>query len=453
MASTNPREVAAAALAAVAADWPDASMGEPDISGMPTRDLRLARAIYRTAIQRWLSLVYLLDRHLNKPLWEMEPLMQGVLLSGATQLLFMDRLPGHAVVDESVNVARKLVRPGAAGLANAVLRKMARLVQPVVTDRPWEPAMDRLPLEEGYVVLAEGLLPPLPGPGDEPAVAAEKLALHLQAATSHPAPLVRQWIQNHGTSQAITLCQHGVLMPPVILSVEPGCPLEALSLEPHKRQGFALWHGAHLQLPHVLKGHSIRRVQDPASSLAVQASANLSPPPALILDLCAGRGTKTRQLAVVHPEAQIIASDTSVDRLASFEPWAKAAKHVRIVPPAELDKVLANRKADMILLDVPCSNTGVLARRPGAKYRYNEQNMSSLMTLQRKIIDQAMRWLVPEGVVVYSTCSLEPEENQDQVAYLIQKHGGRVVSEKLTLPAGAGKTYHDGSYHAVIRAD
>ncbi len=450
---TNPRALAILKLADVVADWPNSAVLEPDISGMPARDVRLARAIYRTTLQRWLTLTYLLDGHLNKPIWKMEPLMQAVLLSGAAQLLFMDRLPSHAVVDESVAIARRLIRPGAAGLTNAVLRKIALLVDAPVRGKAWTPAANRLPLEDGFVPLTQDALPSPNAHGQDQAKRDEALAHHLEVATSHPAGLVAKWIEHYGPTQAIAICLHGIVTPPVIVSVEPALRFEKYDdlLEPHKQPGFALWKGWHQDLPNFLKTNPARRVQDPASTKAVQATADLSPE--VILDYCAGRGTKTRQLAHLHPKARIIASDTSGQRLADFAPLAKSTPQVSIALPAQLPEVLRDQPADLLLLDVPCSNSGVLARRPGAKYRYDAASLASLVKLQRDIVAAAMKFVSRPGYVLYSTCSLEPEENQQQVQWMLQQWPGQVVSEKQMLPAGVDRSYHDGSYHALIKLE
>lgn len=451
----NPRVIAVLRIADVVADWPDAAVIEPDIRDMNARDVRLARAIYRTTLQRWLTLAHVLDGFLTKPLWKMEPVMQGVLLSGAAQLLFMDRLPVHAVVDESVDIARKLIRPGAAGLANAVLRKVARLVESPVVGKPWTPAADRLPTEDGFVPLTAPVLPAVRPESDDEALRHQALAVHLEAATSHPRELVLQWIQAFGARQATGICQHGIVTPPVVVSVEPGLDFNFHDdlLEPHKQDGFAVWKGWHNDLPNFLVTNRARRVQDPASAQAVQTTANLSPK--VILDYCAGRGTKSRQLAHLHPEAKVIASDTSAQRLLDFDRIVKTYPNIRIAPPHEIGKHLniggGNGGADLILLDVPCSNTGVLARRPGAKYRYSQASMQSLVHLQRSIIDAALPLLAKPGHLLYSTCSLEEAENHQQTRYILEKTSGQLVSEKQTLPAGAGRTYHDGSYHALIR--
>src|SRR5690606_20425291 len=131
----------------------------PDPAKLDVRDHRLALAIHRTVLHRWMSLEYLLDAVSGRPLHRMEPTMRAVLLAGAAQLLFMERLPTHAVVDESVELAKKLVRPGAGGLTNAVLRKIAALVGARDDATPWTPARDRLPLGDGTLTLTDDLLP------------------------------------------------------------------------------------------------------------------------------------------------------------------------------------------------------------------------------------------------------------------------------------------------------
>ncbi|MEO0475108.1 MAG: hypothetical protein AAF085_03930, partial [Planctomycetota bacterium] len=108
------------------------------------------------------------------------------------------------------------------------------------------------------------------------------------------------------------------------------------------------------------------------------------------------------------------------------------------------------RAYDLILLDVPCSNTGVLARRPEARYRYTQQTLGELVKLQREIIEQARNWLATDGLMLYSTCSIEPPENQNQIKKLLRT-GGEKLHEHQQLPSGSGDTYTDGSYHALVR--
>ncbi len=390
--------------------------GSLDTAGLPPRDGALAVAIHRLTLQRWLTLAHLADAFLKKPLRRLEPAMQGVLLTGAAQLVFMDRLPTHAVVDESVSLARRLVRPKAAGMANAVLRRIAALVDAAVPDLPWTPARDRLPLGAGSVVLTE---PCLPDPADRVA--------YWSVVTSCPTRLVQAWFDAFGFEEAAGLLRHGLETPPTIVVDEHGAA--------------AAWTDTHAALTQYLDADPRRRVQDPASAVPVDATAGLDVRSAY--DPCAGRGTKTRQLAALHPAADVWADDPDDGRAADLAALPAIMPKVRLGPPPG--------PVDLLLLDVPCSNTGVLARRPEARYRYRQSVVRDLVALQQQIADHHLRHARPGGHVLYATCSIEPAENQGQARWLAQQCGGRIIHEALALPAGRDDAYHDGGYHALIR--
>jgi 16S rRNA (cytosine967-C5)-methyltransferase len=431
----NARAAAAVSLSNAAKRFPDLPAVGLEVTGLPPRDAALAIAIHRTTLQRWITLEFLLDRVLDKPLHTMEPPMQGVLLTGATQLIFMQRLPAHAVVDEQVNLARHMVRSGAAGMVNAVLRKVADMVKAVDLDTPWKPARDRLPLDGGCVLLNEPILPPI-----------EFTARHLAVATSHPRAVINRWSQPHGKQRVIDFCQHGTETPPVIVAVEQGFDADMTELyQPHATPGFLVWRGDQPALRDFIDQHPDRRVQDPASALPVLSTEGLTFKRAL--DYCAGRGTKTRQLAALHPNATIAATDVDGERRAALERSTRAMKNVIVVGPDSQPR----DKIDLLLLDVPCSNTAVLARRPEARYRFDSKSFNSLITLQREIMRQTIDWVAPGGVILYSTCSLEREENRGQADWLSQLIRGRVERDHQALPSGRGVTYQDGGYHALIR--
>ena len=435
-AAGSARQTASGLLARAAEQFPDVQPPSLDLPHLSPEDKRLAVAIYRIAIQRWLTLDAVLNRYLPKGLAQLEPAMQGVLRAASVQLLFMQRLPAYAVVDQSVALARQLVRPKAAGMANAVLRNVAKLPDRFEADEPWMPGESRLPVDGGTLYLNQQVLPDVARATD-----------HLAAATSHPRRLVRRWIEQYGEPAATGLCLHGLTHPPTIVAVEPGFDATAHAdlCQPHQRDGFVLWQSGHDELVLFLSQQPTRRVQDPASSLAVASTASLRPES--VLDLCAGRGTKTRQLAVIHPQADILATDTDAERLADLRSSTAAFDRVRAVA---IDTIEPQR-FDLILLDVPCSNTGVLSRRPEARYRFAERQLASLIAMQRQIISRGLGVLKPGGYLLYSTCSIDPDENRSQIQWLIEQSRGQVVHEHLERPAGRGNTFHDGSYHALVQ--
>ena len=414
------RSVTARALAEAAERFPDMPPIEPDCERLTPADTRLAIAVHRTALQRWLTLRHLLDRYLRKKMQRLEPALQGVLLSGAAQLVLMDRLPVYAVVDETVALARSMVRPGAAGLVNAVMRRLANVAGSVMRDMPWRPAANRLPLEQGSVALSEDALP---DPND--------VVTHLSTATSHPKRLVEAWLEQYGYEQALALLTHSLKTPPVFVVEGKGEP--------------RLWEDSHEALTAYLTADPRRRVQDPTAAGVVTATRDLQPK--TILDRCAGRGTKTRQLAALHPDAEIVACDPHAERFAELRKLADQLDRVTAAPAEKL----AGRRFDLVMLDVPCSNAGVFARRPEARYRYAPRHLASISALQRKIVEQAAELVAPGGAVLYATCSIEPLENRKQAEVLARLTGGEVACDQLTLPGGSGANYHDGGYHALIR--
>lgn len=432
----NARRWAAERLLRVAEQFPLVEPPDNDLSGLSSADAALALAIYRTTIQRWFTLQHLLEKFLSKQVRRLEPPMQAVLMSGAAQLVFFDRLPAYAVVDESVRLAHQFVRPNAKSMVNAVLRKVDRMVSKANRVSAWSPDSRLIPLPDGgAIALPEGTLPP-----------AEPLDKHLVVATSVPLRLVREWINRWGDEKATQLCLHAIQNPPTTVVVES--PFEPGSYRPHctphQQDGLITWQGPSQALHEFAALHPARRVQDAASVLAVQSTHELKPK--AILDYCAGLGTKTRQLARLHPDAKIVATDTHPGRRDALRSATASIENVSVIEPDQA----GDQKYDLILLDVPCSNTGVLARRPEARYRYSQQTLGELVKLQRTIIEQAREWLAADGLLLYSTCSIEPPENQNQIKRLV-KQGAQALHEHQQFPSGTGDTYTDASYHALVR--
>ena len=430
----------ASALIDAARAFPDITPSPLEVRGIDPRDTALAVALHRCVLQRWRTLEYIVDRFSRKPCKALEPAMRSVMLCGAAQLLFFDRLPAHAVVDETVTLARKLVRRQAAGMANAVLRKVAQLVAGHEHDVTWTPAADALPTESGMVRLTDAVLP---APGD--------VINHVAVATGHPHRLCERWARAFGRDAMRNVSFHGLLTPPTIVALAPDEPTPDAddAIEPHAIDGFAVWRGDHEQLVAFLDAVPGRRVQDPAAARALARVA--AEQPTTVVDFCAGRGTKTRQAAQLFPNAAVIATDTDLDRFAALRRVCNGLANARAVAPADLGQTCPRGTADLLVLDVPCSNTGVLARRPEAKYRFRGSSLDELIELQRHIVLQAAPLLAPGGTLLYTTCSIEAEENQEQVAWMAGQLGASVEHVEQVMPEGRGTTYHDGSYHAVLR--
>lgn len=440
-------------LARQAHRFPELDVRPFEPAGLPPRDAAFAHAVHDAVMRRWLTLSNLVQGNLRQPFDDLEPRLRAALLAGAAQLLFLDSVPPHAAINHAVEWAKQRIRPGAGAMVNAVLRKTDALLQRdgegrLATRDVYTGRRDELPLAGGRALaLAAPALPE-----DE----VERLA----AAASVPVILLRRWLERLPMREVRGLALHALAHPPIILNTaHAAADLRADPLlAPHDAPGHHVFTGTREQLIDLLQSRADTWVQDPASSLAVSSVFDLRP--SLVLDLCAGQGTKTRQLAAAFPEATIVATDVSDARLATLRAVFAGSEQVRVVSPKQAREGNLAR-ADLILLDVPCSNTGVLARRPEARYRFGPETLASLIDTQRQIIADAIPLLAPGGSILYSTCSLEPEENQEQARWAAKWHAFAIRRENARPPhtvlsgggEGAAAAYSDGSYAVLLSRD
>lgn len=425
------------------------------------REAALAHAIYDAVMRRWITLEAVIAPHTSRPMAEMDSTVRAALLAGAAQLLLLDRIPPHAAINEAVNWTRSAGKPKATGLVNALLRRVAESVAraeegwPVILDGPASEHVgkaDRLPLHDGRAIqLSKDVFP------------TETLPW-LEAATGNPRWLVERWHTRLGEAGAIEKALHTLVQPPVVINHahaegKVDAP-EDQTLSPHERKGLSVLGPAGASPRTILRDRMDIWVQDATSAGALDVLEGLDTKPSLVVDLCAGLGTKTRQLRAMYPEATILACDTNDAR-------AKGLR--RVFAKDERTKVLdiedvryeAAGKADLVLLDVPCSNSGVLPRRPEARYRLGSEKageqLDRLVSIQRDLLAQSRAMLATGGHVVYATCSMDEEENQDITAWACESAGFKLLKETSTLPAGLPgeppNAYHDGGYAALMVAE
>jgi 16S rRNA (cytosine967-C5)-methyltransferase len=337
-----------------------------------------------------------LDAHLRKLLARPDQrLAEPVALAlrmGAFQILHMDRIPAHAVLNESVEMCRAAGQAHAAGMVNAVLRKLA-------AEKSTSQNRD-----VGHTA------------HETTAVFAERLG--------HPLWLVERWVAAYGREAALAICEYD--------QHEPG--RGAIFPE---ADGAAAWPA----------GEGAPQMDDGSRLVAELAAAAIpaSTPAARVWDCCAAPGGKTLVLALrLNPHlkgemwgthgAEILATDASAKRLGQMAARLRLYAYAQQVSCAIEDAtnmVLAtaqNAKFDLILCDVPCSGTGTLARNPEIRLRLQPDDLARQSARQRAILRGALRRLAPGGRLVYSTCSLEPEENELVVEAVAPGAGVRRLS-------------------------
>ena len=377
------------------------------------RDRGLAEQIRIGVIKNLLLLQHLTAHHAGRPLNQLDPLAQKILAIGMYQLRFLQRIPPSAAVNEAVEQTRRFGRPRAAGLVNAVLRNATR--------RDPAPAM-----------------PP-------------------DVEWSHPLELFRRLESLVGPEQAVALARHNNAEPPTIVRLFPGADLTALFTEgvevrPHGDPGLLVVSGAKQHHFAAWAAAGVAQVQDPTAA-RVAAACDVRPGHS-VLDRCAGRGTKTLQLLeAVGDAGRVVAMDAAPDRCADLVRLAqtRGLRNLSVLTGSSMPPDAP--RFDRILLDVPCSNSGVLARRPEARYAQNDRALHSVEALQRRILSDTFPHVRPGGWLIYSTCSIWPEENQQQVNRFLAEQPGFVrIAEQATLPSTGddANTYHDGGYFAVL---
>jgi len=416
-------------------------------------DGALACELAHGVVRRRRTLDAVIRAHCARPGRKLPAAVREILRLGVYQLAFLDRIPPFAAVNEAVGACRRRHRRSA-GFVNAVLRAVARDVGDPQTGPP---PLDRrtVPISpDRYRVLAADVFC---DPDERPeAFFGEVISL--------PDDLADRWLrQAHSLGEAIDRAIHVNARPPVVARVDTG----RISVEEALRRlaeagvdaaghvnGVSVVFTGHVDVTGLeLFAEGLIWPQDATATAAVAA---LGVKPGMrVLDFCAAPGTKTIQIAQSLGEAgRVVAVDVSDEKLARV---AEAARRCGLrnieLRAAERVGSLEGESFDRVLVDAPCSNTGVLARRVEARWRFRSDALGALAADQRRLLAMASVFLAPQGRMLYSTCSIEPEENDQVVQAFRRKHPGWAVDgHRLTRPHGfAGpQSYWDGGYWAAL---
>jgi 16S rRNA (cytosine967-C5)-methyltransferase len=411
-------------------------------------DRRLATQLACGTLRRAGTLTALLRPLITREPERVEPWLWDVLRLGAYQLALLDQIPRHAALHETVELATRFGRPQAKGFLNGVLRTLSRLVADELAAGP---AADALPLEgERYRRLTQ---PALPDPGAYPVG-------YLADGFGLPVWLAERWAARYSGEECRRLGFWFASSGPLTLRVNPLRGSRDALLADLSAAGLTAVAGEHPQALRMRDHAAVRGLPGFAEGrFAVQDESAMRVASALgvqpgwrILDLCAAPGGKTTHLAeLLGNQGEIVASDADADRLATVTELAgrlglTCIRTVAIASDPGRD-VLAG-PFDAVLADVPCSNTGVLGRRPEVRWRLRPGDLRHLTALQASLLATAAERVRPGGVMVYSTCSIEPEENGALVRRVLAERPWLTLeAEEEAVPGQPA----DGGYWARLR--
>lgn len=422
---------------------------ELERSQFDRRDRDLTTELVYGVLRRRGTLDCVLERFSRRPLRKVQPRVLEILRVGAYQLLFLDKVPAPAAVNEAAETAKRVSSRGAVGFVNGCLRSLHRAIAAKGEDAGRDPRR-AVPVAAGAWCVFDR--PVLPEPSGD---AAEYLA----AAYSHPAWLVRRWVARFGEAATRQVCEADNAHAGVVLRVNRlRSTQESLVAELVRGGRWARPLGdGHVALDHVGSLADVAALRDGLCTVQGVATSAAAPllaphPGERVLDVCSAPGSKACQLAeLARGEAEIVALDLSPRRLRLVAENV-ARLGARTVWPVAGDGANCERlfraECDAALVDVPCSNTGVLSRRVESRWRVTEAKIAELALLQLQLAASAATVVRPGGRLVYSTCSLEEEENEGVVnALCAAKPEWSLAESRLFLPPQTGD---DGGYVALL---
>jgi 16S rRNA (cytosine967-C5)-methyltransferase len=356
--------------------------------------------VYGT-LRHLIKIDYILGRLLSRPFGSLPVAVQNLLRLGLYQLLFLPEIPERAVCHSAVALLKDSKYRGLAPLVNGVLRQYLRIREQLVFP---DPQNDR--------------------------------STYLSIEYSHPLWLVKRWLQRFGAEKTEAILRADNERPPLTVRLNQRQGDIAAILQTLENEGIAWQPGRWLPeavnlapLPQALEETAAFRngkitPQDESSMFVAHLLQPL--PGEFILDLCAAPGGKSTHMAeLMRDRGQIVSLDDHRHKVALITQNARRLGLQSIHPvlgDARKFNLPQGELADAVLVDAPCSGTGVLRRRVDARYRRRPEEVAQLAELQREILYNAALWVRPGGRLIYSTCTLEPEENQDQAEWFIKNH-------------------------------
>ncbi len=369
------------------------------------------KRVLEGTLERRIELDYYLNFYSSVPVQKMKPLIRCLMRMSVYQLLYMDNVPDSAVCNEACKLAQKRKFTNLKGFVNAVLRKIAQNKENL----------------------------PLPDAGKEPEE-------YLSVKYSMPKWLVQLWIASYGNALTEQMLKGLLGIHPVSLRFDSRLSEEEREwyLQQMKAQGVSLTQSKYL--PYVYTAENTDNisllpgfaegaftVQDVSSALAVEAAGIGSKD--FVMDICAAPGGKT--ILVSEKAGKVLSRDVSFDKLDYIQENLQRMQRTNVNTEVYDARCRDERfigKADVLMMDVPCSGLGIIGKKRDIKYNVSPQGLDSIVELQKEIITNSWEYVRPGGILLYSTCTIHSRENEEMVDWITSRFPFQAVSLQGRVP-------------------
>lgn len=361
----------------------------------------------------------------------LEPFIKGKLDDWVRQLLrlslyqihYLDRIPNHAAVNEAVEIAKKRSHKGTAGLVNGILRGILR--QGVRSTDEIEDPIERLSIE-----------------------------------ASHPHWLIKRWVEQFGFEKTATMAFENNVPPVHTVRVNTNRISVEEAIDMLMDEGIVA-HQSELipECLYIEKGQVAKTKAYQYGAVSIQDESSMIPTYALqiepgqrVLDMCAAPGGKSMHIAEkLNGEGSLVSVDLHTHKVKLIADQATRLGYenveTRTWDSRELTNEYDEQSFDRILVDAPCSGLGVIRRKPDIKYTKKQEDFAALQKIQTRLLDEAYKLIKPEGLIVYSTCTIDEVENKGTVEAFLANHPDMMIEELTTLPKALHHLTSNGMIH------
>lgn len=392
------------------------------------REKAFIKRVTEGTIERQIELDYYLNHFSSVPVRKMKPLIRCLLRMSTYQLLFMDAIPDSAVCNEACKLAAKRKFHNLKGFVNGILRNIAK-------------NKESLPMPDEKKDVAE----------------------YLSVKYSMPKWLVEYWMESYGEDTTRTLLSGLLQIHPVSLRFRTDMPESQREALLDRMQAAGVQAVQSEYLPYVYSVEGVESVsnlpgfeegafavQDVSSALAVEA-ANIKSGD-FVMDICAAPGGKSILAAEkAGKNGRVLSRDVSEAKVSiieeNIERMQASNMTVEVHDATAFDETY-KEKADVVVMDVPCSGLGVMGKKRDIKYHVTPESLTSIVALQKQIVTNSWQYIKPGGTLLYSTCTINPTENEQMVQWITENFPFELECNKQLLP---GVMKCDGFFYAKLR--